>query len=67
VLALADSSVKIAIRPWVAVADFIDASGEITQAVVEAFRERGIVIPLPQREVRLLESARADSNRTGAA
>jgi small conductance mechanosensitive channel len=67
VLALTDSSIRIAIRPWVAVADFIDASSDITQAVIETFRERGIVIPLPQREVRLLDAARLDSARPDAA
>ena len=60
VLALADSSVNIAIRPWVAVADFNTASSGVTQAVLETFRARGIQIPFPQREVRLLE-ARADA------
>jgi len=54
VLALADSSVNIGIRPWVAAPDFMAASSEITQSVLETFRERGIVIPFPQREVRLL-------------
>ena len=54
VLALADSSVQIAIRPWTPVADFYATSGDITQAVLETFRERGISIPFPQREVRLL-------------
>lgn len=57
VLTLADSSVQIAIRPWVSVADFIDASGDITLAVLETFRQRGIHIPFPQREVRLLDKA----------
>lgn len=54
VLTLADSSVRIAIRPWTAVADFNAASSDITQAVLESFRARGITIPFPQREVRLL-------------
>ena len=54
VLALTDSSVNIAIRPWTTVDDFYDTSSEITQAVLESFRERGIHIPFPQREVRLL-------------
>lgn len=54
VLALADSSVQIAIRPWTPVADFHATSGDITRAVLETFRERGITIPFPQREVRLL-------------
>jgi small conductance mechanosensitive channel len=57
VLALADSRVQIAIRPWVSVADFHTTSGDITQAVLETFRERGIQIPFPQREVRLLGAA----------
>jgi small conductance mechanosensitive channel len=57
VLTLSDSSVNIAIRPWVGVDDFYDASSDITRAVLETFRERGIHIPFPQREVRLLGAA----------
>lgn len=55
VLALSDSSVHIAIRPWTTVDDYYDTSSEITQSVLETFRERGIRIPFPQREVRLLD------------
>ena len=36
------------------VADFGDATGEINKSIVETFRGRGIVIPYPQHEVRLL-------------
>ncbi len=57
VLTLADYSVHIAVRPWVAVHDFYTASSEITQSVLETFHQRGIAIPYPQREVRLLGSA----------
>jgi small conductance mechanosensitive channel len=57
VLTLADSSVQVAIRPWTTVDDFQAASGDITLAVLESFRARGIRIPLPQREVRLLGQA----------
>ena len=57
VLALADSSVEIGVKPWVKVVDFIDASGEVNQAILETFRARGIVIPFPQREVRLIGAA----------
>ncbi len=67
VLTLADSSVQIAVRPWTTVADFNNASSDITQAVLESFRERGIAIPFPQREVRLLDSARLDSARLNSA
>jgi len=54
VSALADSSVNIAVRPWVAVADYGPASGELNRAILESFRQGGITIPFPQREVRLL-------------
>ena len=51
---LGDSSVSIGIRPWVGVADYRAAVGEINEAVLKMFRNRGIVIPFPQREVRLV-------------
>lgn len=51
---LGDSSVSIAVKPWVAVPDFGPACGEINQAILEVFRERDIAIPFPQQEVRLL-------------
>jgi len=51
---LGDSSVAIAVKPWVSVQDQVVASGEIYAAVLEALRTRGIVIPPPQREVRML-------------
>jgi small conductance mechanosensitive channel len=54
VLMLADSSVNIGVKPWVSVSDYGAAFGEINKAIVEAFRARDIVIPFPQREVRLL-------------
>jgi small conductance mechanosensitive channel len=54
---LADSSIDIAVKPWVAVNDFGPAGGEINKSLLEAFREHGIEIPFPQREVRLLEAA----------
>jgi small conductance mechanosensitive channel len=51
---LGDSSVGIAVRPWVQVQDQVPASGEIYASLLEAFRTHGVVIPVPQREVRLL-------------
>jgi small conductance mechanosensitive channel len=53
---LADSSINIAVKPWVKVPDYGPASGEVNQGIVEAFRRRGISIPFPQREVRMLGS-----------
>ena len=51
---LADSSVRIGINPWVNVADYVAATSEINKAVLETFREQRIVIPMPQREIRML-------------
>jgi small conductance mechanosensitive channel len=51
---LADSSINIAVKPWVDVADFGAAKGEVTKGIVEAFRRNAISIPFPQREVRML-------------
>jgi small conductance mechanosensitive channel len=54
---LADSSVNIAVKPWVGVQDFGPATGEVNKSLLEVFREHGVVVPFPQREVRLLENA----------
>ncbi|MGA2777283.1 MAG: mechanosensitive ion channel family protein [Steroidobacteraceae bacterium] len=54
VVSLADSAVQIAVKPWVAVADSGAVVGELHVALVEELRARGIGIPYPQREVRLI-------------
>jgi small conductance mechanosensitive channel len=51
---LGESSVSIAVKPWVLVQDYGDASGEIYTAVLETFREHDIAIPVARREVRLI-------------
>jgi small conductance mechanosensitive channel len=56
---LADSAVNIAVKPWVAVDDFVEAHAEINQAILETFRAKRIEIPFPQREIRLLNGAGA--------
>jgi small-conductance mechanosensitive channel len=38
----------------VLVQDLTSATGEINAAVVQTFSARGVVIPVPQREVRLI-------------
>jgi small conductance mechanosensitive channel len=57
VSSLDDSSIIIAVRPWANLPDFGPAGDEIYRAILEAFRQRGIVIPFPQREVRMLGKA----------
>lgn len=54
---LADFSVAISVMPWVAVPDYVVASAEINKAILETFLARGIVIPFPQHEVRMLGGA----------
>ncbi len=56
---LADNAINIAVRPWTAVENYGAAHGEVTRAIVETFRSRDIVIPFPQREVRLLNPSAA--------
>jgi len=51
---LADFSVRLAVKPWVKVPDHDPAVSELNQAILAAFRGRGIVIPVPQQEVRML-------------
>ena len=53
---LADSCVVIAVMPWVAAPAYAPAIGEINQAILEAFRARHIVIPFPQRDIRVLSA-----------
>ena len=50
---LAESQVTIAVKPWVNVPDYAPAGAEVSKAILEAFRSRHIVIPPPQREVRM--------------
>ncbi|HYL02987.1 MAG TPA: mechanosensitive ion channel family protein [Steroidobacteraceae bacterium] len=49
-----ESALLIAVRPWVPVEHQGQVSGEVYAAVLEAFRARGVVMPVPQREVRLI-------------
>ncbi len=57
VLALGESRISIAIQPWTHVEHFYTASSDVTRTVLETFRTRGIRIPFPQHDVRLLNPA----------
>lgn len=54
---LTDSSIKLNVNPWVNLPDYGAAVSEINNAILEAFRARNVVPPLPQLEVRMLKSA----------
>jgi len=53
VLALADSSVNFAVRPWVATADYWSVYFDLNETVKRRFDAAGISIPYPQRDVHL--------------
>ncbi len=55
VLELADSSVNIAVRPWVATADYWPLHFDLHERIKQRFDEAGISIPYPQMDVHLPE------------
>lgn len=54
IAALHESSIALAIRPWVKVEDFVAAQAAIYQAVIENFRDEKIEIPIPRRDIHFL-------------
>jgi small conductance mechanosensitive channel len=55
VLALADSSVNIACRPWVEAAEYFNVLMDINETVKKRFDEAGINIPFPQRDIHVYQ------------
>ncbi|PSW18588.1 mechanosensitive ion channel protein [Photobacterium sanctipauli] len=53
VLALADSSVNFAVRPWVNTSDYWDVYFDLMQAIKEELDKENIGIPYPQMDVHL--------------
>jgi small conductance mechanosensitive channel len=54
VVSLGDSAVQIAVRPWVSVVDYGMVAGELNVSLLAELRRRGVTIPYPQREIRLI-------------
>jgi small conductance mechanosensitive channel len=54
IAALNESSIALAIKPWVKVEDFVPAQAAIYQSVIENFRDKKIEIPAPRRDIHLL-------------
>ena len=55
VVAVTDMHIKVGVEPWVRVSDFGAAEIELNRALVERFRASGVALPVPYREVRLLD------------
>ncbi len=54
---LGESSVDLAIRPWVKAANYWDVRSDLLQRTKEVFDKEGISIPYPQRDLHVFESA----------
>ena len=54
IAALNESSIGLAIKPWVKVEDYVLAQAAIYQAIIESFRDKKIEIPAPRRDIHLL-------------
>ena len=50
---LGESSVDLAVRPWVAADDYWAVRSDLLQSIKNRFDEAGIAIPYPQRDVHL--------------
>jgi small conductance mechanosensitive channel len=55
VLELGESSVDLAIRPWVNTADYWTVRSDLLQTIKETFDENGISIPYPQRDFHIIQ------------
>jgi small conductance mechanosensitive channel len=55
ILELADSSVNVAVRPWVKTAEYWDVFFALQEAMKKRFDAEGISIPFPQRDVHLIK------------
>jgi small conductance mechanosensitive channel len=55
-LELADSSVNIAVRPWVNSGDYWNVRAELLENIKAKFDANGISIPFPQRDVHLYQA-----------
>lgn len=60
---LADSSVNLAVRPWVNSADYWAVRSDMLENVKLRFDAEGISIPYPQTDVHLFEAGGADEGK----
>jgi small conductance mechanosensitive channel len=64
--ALGDAAVQLAVRPWVAIADYGGVESDLASGIVEAFRRDGIALA-PPRAVRVLGDGGAAGASPGQA
>lgn len=56
---LAESSVDLAVRPWVATSDYLEVRADLLRRLKEALAGAGIDVPFPQRELRVVHEGAA--------
>ena len=54
VLELGESSIDLAVRPWVNTADYWGVRSELLQSIKEQFDAKGISFPYPQRDLHIV-------------
>jgi small conductance mechanosensitive channel len=57
VLELGESSIDIAVRPWVNSSDYWPTRADLLQTIKENFDKEGISIPYPQRDIHMITEA----------
>jgi len=55
VLELGESSIDLAVRPWVNTEDYWSVRSDLLQSIKETFSENGISIPYPQRDLHIIQ------------
>lgn len=56
VKSLGDTSIGICVNPWVSGDDYVAAGGEVKLAIVEQIHAAGVVYPLVERQIRLVNA-----------
>lgn len=56
VLSLGESSIDLAVRPWVKASDYWTVRSDLLQAIKESFDANGISIPFPQRDLHIVSA-----------
>lgn len=56
VLNLGESSIDLAVRPWVKASDYWAVRSDLLQAIKESFDANGISIPFPQRDLHIINA-----------